>query len=263
MSHGGRGQPGSKHTEAVSIMSVYMSVIVPAYNEEENLRDTVSVIANKLDEIGTTFEIIIVNDGSTDATETIAGELGKNDARIGLINHPCNLGPGSGVFTGIEASQGEFVIFIPADLALDIDELPKYINASRMCDLVVGVRSDRRDYSLFRKFVSYVNIALIKILFGMKQRQFNYIHMYRREMLKRINIESRGVFITAEIMIKAHDLGYTLQEVDITYVPRTAGKATCGNTAVIMETVRDLFKFWWKRTFHRANHLRPERNVGA
>jgi hypothetical protein len=97
----------------------------------------------------------------------------------------------------------------------------------------------------------------------MKQRQFNYIHMYRREMLNRIDIESRGVFITAEIMIKARDLGYMLHEVDITYVPRTAGKATCGNTAVIVETVRDLFRFWWKRTFHRPHHLRPERNVGA
>lgn len=244
-------------------MSVYTSVIVPAYNEEENLRHTVSVIANKLDELGTSFEIIIVNDGSTDATETIARTLTENDPRIRLINHPCNIGPGSGVFTGIEASRGEFVIFIPADLALDIDELPKYINASRMCDLVVGVRSDRRDYSLFRKFVSYVNIAMIKILFGMKQRQFNYIHMYRREMLTRIDIESRGVFITAEIMIKARDLGYMLHEVDITYVPRTAGKATCGNAAVIVQTVKDLLRFWWKRTFSKAYHLRPERNVGV
>jgi len=244
-------------------MPPYVSVVIPAFNEEANLRSTVTLILNKLDELSTTFEILIVNDGSTDRTRTIAEELSEADKRVRLINHARNLGPGSGVFTGIEASKGEFVIFIPADLALDINELHKYINASRTCDLVVGIRSDRSDYSLARKFVSLVNIALIKLLFGMKERQFNYIHMYRREMLQRMNIESRGVFITAEIMIRARDLGYRLQEVDITYVPRTAGKATCGKYVVIRRAVADLFRLWWKRTFHKATYLRPERNASA
>jgi glycosyltransferase involved in cell wall biosynthesis len=244
-------------------MQPYLSVVVPAYNEEANLRATVGRVSGKLDALGTTFEIIIVNDGSTDGTKAIAEELSASDARIRLINHPRNLGPGSGVFTGIESSNGEFVIFIPADLALDIDDLTKYIETSKSCDLVVGIRSDRRDYSVFRKFVSLVNIALIKILFQMKERQFNYIHMYRRAMLSRIEIESRGVFITAEIMIKARDLGYRLKEVDIRYVPRSAGKATCGSRKVILRTVKDLFRLWWKRTFRSAVYLRSERNAGA
>ncbi len=245
------------------VVNPYVTVVIPAFNEEANLRSTVGAVGGKLDELGTTYEIIIVNDGSTDNTRSIAEELVRADNRIRLINHPQNRGPGSGVFTGIEAAKGEFVIFIPADLALDIDELHKYLDASRGCDLVVGIRSDRRDYSLFRKFVSVTNIFLIRLLFGMKERQFNYIHMYRRTMLQRMNIESRGVFITAEIMIKARDLGYQLQEVDITYVPRTAGKATCGKPGTILETVKDLFGFWWKRTFHRVKYLRTERNAGA
>jgi glycosyltransferase involved in cell wall biosynthesis len=239
-------------------MEPYLSVVVPAYNEEKSLRATVEVVAKKLDELKTSFEIIIVNDGSVDKTQEIAEQLHSSDPRIRLINHPRNIGPGSGVFTGIEASLGEFVIFIPADLALDINELHKYISASRTCDLVVGIRSDRRDYSLFRKFVSVVNITLIKVLFGMKERQFNYIHMYRRKMLQRMNIESRGVFITAEIMIKARDMGHRLQEVDITYVPRTAGKATCGSSQVIRNTVIDLLTFWWKRTTRTVVYLKSD-----
>ena len=244
-------------------MIPYVSVVVPAYNEEENLRSTVELVGAKLDELETTFEVIIVNDGSTDRTQEIAERLAEEDGRVRLINHPCNIGPGSGVFTGIEAAEAEFVIFIPSDLALEPDDLKKYIDASRECDLVVGIRSDRRDYTLFRKFVSYVNIFLIKLLFRMKERQFNYIHMYRTAMLKKINIECREVFITAEIMIKARDLGYRLQEVDIRYVPRTAGKATCGNPETIFDTVKDLFGLWWKRTFHKAEYVRSERNVGA
>lgn len=244
-------------------MEPYLSVVIPAFNEQANLRPTVAQVSDKLDELGASFEIIIVNDGSTDRTREIAEELSRADDRVALISHPRNLGPGSGVFTGIQACKGEFVMFIPADLALDINDLHKYIEASGRCDLVVGIRSDRRDYSLFRKFVSLVNIAMIKLLFGMKERQFNYIHTYRREMLERLNIESRGVFITAEIMIKARDLGYRLEEVEIRYLPRSGGKATCGSPAVIFRTVKDLLRIWWKRTFHSATYLRSERDAGA
>ncbi|MFQ5506185.1 MAG: glycosyltransferase family 2 protein, partial [Planctomycetota bacterium] len=188
----------------------YLSVVVPAYNEELQLPSTVRAVAAKLDELNVTYEIIVVDDGSTDATPERARELAAENPRIRLERHPENRGPGSGVFTGIELARGEFVIFIPADLALDLDHLHKYLDASRHADVVVGLRSDRRDYSLARKFVSHVNIFLIRVLFGMKQRQFNYIHCYRRSVLRQLNIESRGVFITAEIMIKAHDLGHTL-----------------------------------------------------
>ena len=244
-------------------MRPYVSVVVPAYNEEENLRPTVEIVGAKLDELNTTFEIIIVNDGSADRTREIAEQICKDDGRVRLITPPHNIGPGSGVFTGIEAAEGEFVIFVPSDLALEPDDLKTYIDPSRDCDLVVGVRSDRRDYSIFRIFVSYVNIFLIKLLFRMKERQFNYISMYRTTMLNKINIESRGVFITAEIMIKARDLGYRLREIDVRYVPRTAGAATCGSPETIFDTVKDLFGFWLKRTLRTAVYLRSERNAGA
>jgi glycosyltransferase involved in cell wall biosynthesis len=240
-------------------MSPYVSVVIPAYNEEATLRSTVTLVAEKLSELETTFEIIIVNDGSTDRTRVIAEDLRAADNRILLTDHPRNLGPGSGVYTGIEAAMGEFVIFIPADLALDIGELHKYFETSQTCDLVVGVRSDRRDYSLARKFVSLVNIALIKLLFGMKERQFNYIHMYWREMLQQLEIASRSVFITAEIMIRARDMGYRLQEVEILYVPRAGGKAACGKPRVIFAAVKDLARFWYQRTLRKAKYLQSVR----
>ncbi len=232
----------------------YLSVVVPAYNEEVNLPNTVHAVAAKLEELDVTYEIIIVDDGSTDATPERARDLAAANPRIRLERHPENRGPGSGVFTGIELAEGDFVMFIPADLALDLDHLYKYLDAARTADLVVGLRSDRRDYSFPRKIVSYTNIFLIRTLFGMKQRQFNYIHCYRRTLLQQLNIESRGVFITAEIMIKANDLGYRLVEVEIPYVPRVAGVATCGRAAVILQTVRDLLRLWLRRTLLRRRY---------
>lgn len=227
----------------------YLSVVVPAYNEEINLAETVPAVQRKLDALDVAHEIIVVDDGSTDRTAEVAHQLAARDPRVRVAVHPENRGPGSGVFTGIELAEGRFVMFIPADLAMDLDHLHKYLDASRDADLVVGLRSDRRDYTLARKLVSYTNIFLIRMLFGMKQRQFNYIHCYRRSLLRQVNIETRGVFITAEIMIKAHDLDYRLVEVEIPYVPRTAGVASCGRASVIAKTVRDLLRIWLKRTF--------------
>lgn len=227
----------------------YLSVVVPAFNEEVNLPKTVRAVQQKLDQLGVSHEIIIVDDASTDATPERARDLAAADQRVRIETHPENRGPGSGVYTGIALARGEYVIFIPADLALDLDHLYKYIEGSREADIVVGLRSDRRDYSFPRKCVSYINIGMIRLLFGMKERQFNYIHCYRRAVLETLNIESHGVFITAEILVKAHDLGYRLIQVEIPYVPRVAGVATCGKWSVILKTVRDLLRLWGRRTF--------------
>jgi len=222
-----------------------VTIIVPAYNEEENLAPTVGAVAARLHDLGKSHEILIVDDGSTDATPAVAAELAREDPCVRVVTHPHNLGPGSGVVTGIEHARGEAVLFIPADLALDLDHLHRYFDAADAgADVVVGLRSDRRDYSPFRKLVSVVNIGLIRLLFGMRVRQFNYIHLYKRRIFERITVESRGVFMAAEVLIKARDLGFRLVEVEAGYVPRQAGQASCGSVRVIAKTVWELASFW-------------------
>jgi hypothetical protein len=153
-------------------------------------------------------------------------------------------------------AAGEAVMFIPADLAMDLDDLHKYFEAAAEADVVVGLRSDRRDYSAFRKLVSVVNIALIRVLFGMRLRQFNYIHLYRREVLEAMAVESRGVFLAAEILIKARDLGYRLAEVEVGYVPRRAGQASCGRPGVIAKAAWELGRFWLRWLWGRLTGRR-------
>lgn len=225
-----------------------LTVILPAYNEEENLPPTIGVLEETLGAYGIDHEIIVVDDGSTDRTGEVTRGLARRWPDIRLVEHGTNRGPGSGIPTGLAHARGEFVIFVPADLAIDPEDLPRFVAAGRGgADVVVGLRSDRRDYSPFRKIVSHVNIFLIQVLFNLRIRQFNYIHLYRRRIFERITIESRGVFLTAEVVIKARDLGYRLTEVPARYVPRTLGQASCGRPEVIWKTVRDLFAFWARR----------------
>ncbi len=225
-------------------MDPYLSIILPAYNEEENLLNTVQLLKEKISPLVPSVEILIVDDGSTDRTGEIADGMAERDSIVRVFRHPTNQGPGSGVHTALPLARGEWIIFIPADIAIDLDQFQKYLEAAKECDVVVGIRSDRSDYSLLRKLSSVVYIALIKLLFNMKERQFNYVHMYRRNIFDHFHVDMKGVFITAEIMIKARDAGFRLKEVEINYVPRVAGVATCGRPSVISRTIIDMFRFW-------------------
>jgi glycosyltransferase involved in cell wall biosynthesis len=224
-----------------------LTVLMPAYNEEAGLARSVDALRSCLSGLRVSFEILIVDDASRDRTGAIADELAALHADVRVVHHPENRGIGGGFVTGVAEALGSWLILIPADLALDLAELPKYFAAAEDADVVVGVRSDRSDYSGARLLVSWINIRLIQWLFGMRERQFNYISMYRAGVLRRMRIESwHSAFFHAETLIKAKALGYRLVEVEIRYVPRASGRQTGARPGQVVRTVRDLLRFWTK-----------------
>jgi glycosyltransferase involved in cell wall biosynthesis len=241
----GRGN-GRSNVATFEPSNVALSVLVPAYNEEAGLAHSVDLLLEALTDLGISFEILIVDDGSTDQTDLIADRLAAARPQVRAYHHPVNLGIGGGMITGITYARGQWLILIPADLALDLAELRIYLDAANGgADVVVGIRSDRRDYSPVRRLVSWVNIKLIRLLFGMEQRQYNYISMYRTELLHRMDIRYwRSAFFFAEILIRAKALGARLVEVNISYVPRASGRATGASPGLILRTMRDMFLFW-------------------
>jgi glycosyltransferase involved in cell wall biosynthesis len=225
----------------------FVTVVIPAYNEEQNLPATVQVLSDKLNTLVPSYELLIVDDASRDRTGVIADQLAATAPCIRVFHHPENRGIGGGFVTGVENARGEWFTLIPADLALDPDELAKYFSAAQNADVVVGLRSDKDDYTLFRKLVSWTNITLVQILFGMREKQFQYISLYRRKVFDEIKIEFfKSAFFHAEILIKAKARGYRLTEVEISYVARSAGRATGAKWKQILMTVRDMLYFWFR-----------------
>jgi glycosyltransferase involved in cell wall biosynthesis len=228
----------------------FLSVLIPAYNEEAGLARCVELLQARLQALGVTTEFLIVDDDSRDRTGPIADELAARHPNVRVFHHPVNHGIGGGFLTGVEQARGEWLILMPADLPLDLGELHHYFDAAPGADIVVGLRSDRSDYSLPRRIVSWTNIRLIQTLFGMRERQFQYISLYRLDVLRRMDIEYwRSAFFLAEILIKAKAQGRRLVEVEIRYAPRLTGRATGAKVVLVIRTMIDLFRFWvrWAR----------------
>jgi glycosyltransferase involved in cell wall biosynthesis len=229
-------------------MNVLLTVFIPAYNEAANLEHCVQVLQTRLGELGVAAEMLIVDDGSTDGSGALADQLVARMHNLRVIHHPVNRGIGAAFVTALAAARGEWLILIPADLALDPDELRRYLDAAPTADVVVGLRSNKDDYTWLRKLISWTNIRLVQVLFGMKIRQFQYISMYRTVVLRQIEIEYwQSAFFLAEILIKARDLGFRLIEVEIRYIPRQAGRATGARPGLVLHTIRDMLHFFLVR----------------
>jgi len=228
----------------------WLTVLMPAYNEATGLEGSVSQVIARLRQLQVPSEILIIDDCSTDRTGEVADTLaeyhaGDSTITVRVCHHERNQGIGGGMRTGIAESRGQWLILIPADLAMDLADLDKYLNAAPSADIVVGIRSNRRDYTIRRRLVSSVNIGLIRFLFHMKLHQFQYISMYRLTVLRNMSIQCwRSAFFHAEILITARDLGYRLAEVEIHYLPRASGNATGASWRLVARTGRDMLLYW-------------------
>jgi glycosyltransferase involved in cell wall biosynthesis len=234
----------------------YLTVLIPAYNEQEGIAATITRLCEQLDRLAFDYEILVVDDGSRDQTAQVVRGLASADPRVRLAQHSRNLGIGAGIQTGIEKARGEFMIFVPADLAMNPEQIGRYVEVSRRADIVLGNRSDRRDYTLARKIVSACNIFLLRFLFGLKQHQFAYINLYRTSILRRMRIETRGVFISHELVIKARDLGARIAEVKIDYVPRQTGQATGARLSTVVQATWETWAFWVKWVYRTVTRRR-------
>lgn len=236
----------------------YLTVLIPAYNEQEGIAATIKSVSDQLTKLSIDYEILVIDDGSRDQTPMVVEQLASANQRIRLERHPHNLGIGAGIKTGIKTAKGKFMIFIPADLAMNPEQIHRYIEACARADIVLGNRSDRRDYTLFRKFVSVSNIFLLRHLFGLKQHQFSYVNLYRTSILRQIRVESQGVFISHELIIKARDLGARIEEVRIDYLPRQTGRATGARLSRVVQATWETWVFWINWVYRTITHQRSK-----
>jgi glycosyltransferase involved in cell wall biosynthesis len=234
-----------------------LSYFFPAHNEEANLRGLVEEALATLPTIAEAFEIVIVDDGSRDATGAIADELtAAHPGVVRAVHHPTNLGYGSALLSGFRAARHEFVAFTDGDRQFrvaDLARLTERLAQPDRPDAVVGYRIKRADPPVRTLYARAYRVANL-VWFGLRIRDVDCAcKLFRREALAGIAVESGGAFFSAELLIKLRAAGRTLVEVGVPHHPRTAGSPTGARPSVVFRAVRD---FWQLRLRMWVNRRR-------
>ena len=210
-----------------------LSVIVPVFNESSNVFHTAAAIAETLGKAGISYELVFVNDGSTDDTAERIAELGRTDATVRLTGYPANAGRGKALRTGLAAARGQFVATIDADLSYHpsaILDLMKALEQNPGADFAVGSPYARggstEGVPAFRLLVSKLgNIVLKRFMPGDFHTFTGILRCYRRPMVDRLVLDSDGKEIHLEILTKALVLGFKGIEVPAVLTGRKRGRS--------------------------------------
>lgn len=224
-----------------------LSVFLPTYNEEGNIKKVVNSVKNTLERVAKRWEIIVVNDGSSDKTEEIVGELEKKDARIRLVTHKKNKGYGGALKTGFEKARYPWVAFMDSDGQFDFGEISKFIAKKDQADLILGYRKKRAD-SILRKLFTFGWAGVARIILGLRARDYSCgFKMIKKSVYNDIQpLVGEEKVTQIEMLVKARKKGFRFTNVGVNHYPRTTGTQTGANIKVVAKSILDLFKLWGK-----------------
>lgn len=231
-----------------------LSLVLPVYNEEENIRIVIERALEVLPQYASDFEIVPVNDGSRDGSGKILADMAQAHARVKPVTHPVNRGYGAAVTSGFRAATGDFVMFMDSDRQFDIVDLGLLAPFVGRFDIVAGFRMNRNDPLHRRVFAEIFNVT-VRILFGVHLRDIDCaFKVFRGDLLRSIELTAPGALINTEIQAKARRQGATLEQVGVHHYPRVAGQATGGNPRVIARAMKETLLLWWRmRSYEPPN----------
>ena len=242
-------------TGAAEERRVSLSVILPGLNEEENVESAVRRTRAALEDCCREFEILVIDDGSTDRTGETAGRLAEEDGRIRVLRNERNLNYGISLKRGIDAARCEWVSHNGMDLPLAPEDLPELIRHFDDADVVVACRSSREAHSPWRQLTSWTNNRLLRVLFSPRTCDLNFTQFYRRSFLESVPLVSTSpAFVTPELILRAERLGRRVRQVTVEFRRREAGSAHFGRPKDIVWTLRDMLRLrvaTWLRGWER------------
>jgi glycosyltransferase involved in cell wall biosynthesis len=223
--------------------SVEISAVMPAFNEEANLEQSVGRMVAALTARARAFEVIVVDDGSRDGTAAVLERLKAVHPSLRVVRHPVNRGYGAALRSGFAAVHYPWVFLMDADNQFDPADVAVLLAAAADADIVAGYRKQRRD-PLPRRLNAWAFFTLVTILFGRLARDVNCaFKLMRRDLLARMDLHSEGALINAEVLVLARQLHARVVEVPIQHYPRTSGRQTGASLRVVVRAFSELLAF--------------------
>jgi glycosyltransferase involved in cell wall biosynthesis len=230
--------PREFHSNIVDDMRI--SIVLPALNEAANVPDLLARIQAAMTARNWDYEVIIVDDGSTDGTSQAAQSAGAG-IPLTIIRHPANRGYGAALRSGFGRASKDWVFLTDSDGQFDIEQINRLAERKENADFIIGFREHRQDHG-GRLVNAWVFNRIVRILFGLQVRDIDCaFKLMRREALQRLPLEASGALISTELLIRAKQHHYRIVEVGVSHFPRLHGTPTGARLSVIFRAIRELF----------------------
>ena len=220
-----------------------LSIFFPAYNEAGNIEEAVKQALSFVPKVADKYEIIIVNDGSNDATLPIAKRLARKYKAVRVVTQR-NKGYGGALKLGFKSVRYDWIFYTDADLQFDITELKRFVSQARKHDLVIGYRKKRVEGWKRQVFASALKVwNRVMLAFPLHVGDIDCaFKLFHRRVLRNVEpLISDGAMLSTEFLMKAHQAGLECAQVGVTHYARRVGTPTGNNWKVIARAVRDTF----------------------
>ena len=220
-----------------------VSLVVPMFNEEKSVSRLLDVAIPALEEHTDDWEIVLVDDGSRDATLSLAQTRAEREPRLRVVAHASNRGLGGALRTGFAAARRDWILYSDCDLPWDLAETGRLFRAAEItgADIVSAYRLDRTGEGVLRSLYSFVYNGLVHVLFGIVLRDVNFsCKLIRRSLLDTLKLRSEGSFIDAELLARCVARGAVIQQVGLDYFPRTRGLSTLSSPRTVLTIIREM-----------------------
>jgi glycosyltransferase involved in cell wall biosynthesis len=225
-----------------------LTIFYPMWNEEATIERAIGAAFEAGDLLVASgeierYDVLIVDDASTDRTGAMADAMAAADPRISVVHHPTNRKLGGSLKTGFANAIGEMILYTDADLPFDMAEAAKAVRLMRIyeADIVSAYRFDRTGEGARRLIYSYVYNHLVQTMFGLRLRDMNFaFKLVRRSVFENVELRSEGSFIDVELLARAQRLGFRIVQFGVDYFPRTRGISTLSSNAVIVTIIKEM-----------------------
>jgi len=242
-----------------------VSMLGWALNEEANVEAYVVRAGEFLRTIANDFELVLIDDGSTDGTAAILAEMSASRTWLKVYRNERNRGSGYNTKRAISLATKQYLFWQMVDWSYDLSFLPEALAFLDRVDVLQGVRAGRvgrlwnRSDTTYKGLISWVNYTLVRRLFNMPVHDFQNVTVYPTRLIQSVELESESAFTNPECLIKTWWSGASVLEFPVTFLPRQKGTATGTRLPVVLRSIRDVIRWWAK---WRLLEGQPRQNPG-